>query len=87
METKQLTQEELSSVKELSIKLSEITSKFGQIKVEKLNLLAQITALDELEKSLDTEYFELKEKEYNLSKELSDKYGDGVLNLETGTIS
>lgn len=87
METKQLNQEELNSVKDLATKLNEITAKFGQLKVEKLNMLSQITALDELEKSLDKEYFELKEKEYTLSKELNDKYGDGVINLETGIIS
>lgn len=87
MEQKQLTQEELANVKELALKLNDITSKFGQLKVEKLNLLTQITALDELENSMDKEYFELKEKEYSLSKELSDKYGEGTLNLETGAIS
>jgi len=87
METKQLTSEELATIKDLATKLNEITAKFGQLKVEKLNLLTQLTALDEMEKELDKEYFDLKEKEYNLSKELSDKYGEGVLNLETGVIS
>jgi hypothetical protein len=87
MEQKQLTSEELSNVKELALSLNNITSKFGQLKVEKLNLLTQITALEELENTLDKDYFELKDKEYTLSKELSEKYGEGTLNLETGTIS
>lgn len=87
MEQKQLTPEELSNVKELALSLNNITSKFGQLKVEKLNLLTQITALEELENALDKDYFELKDKEYTLSKELSEKYGEGTLNLETGTIS
>jgi len=87
MEQKQLTPEELSNVKELALSLNDITSKFGQLKVEKLNLLTQITALEELENTLDKDYFELKEKEYTLSKELSEKYGEGTLNLETGAIS
>ena len=87
MEQKQLTPEELSNVKELALSLNNITSKFGQLKVEKLNLLTQITALEELENALDKDYFDLKDKEYTLSKELSEKYGEGTLNLETGTIS
>lgn len=87
METKQLTQEELTNIKDLATKLNEITAKFGQLKVEKLNLLTQVTALDEMEKELDKEYFGLKEKEYSITKELTDKYGDGVINLETGIIS
>ena len=87
MEQKQLTPEELSNVKELALSLNNITSKFGQLKVEKLNLLTQLTALEELENALDKDYFELKDKEYTLSKDLSEKYGEGTLNLETGTIS
>jgi hypothetical protein len=87
MEQKHLTSEEISYVKELALSLNDITSKFGQLKVEKLNLLTQITALEELENALDKDYFELKEKEYILSKDLSEKYGEGTLNLETGTIS
>ena len=66
MEQKQLTPEELSNVKELALSLNNITSKFGQLKVEKLNLLTQITALEELENALDKDYFELKDKEYTL---------------------
>jgi hypothetical protein len=87
MEQKQLTQEELNNVKDLATQLSDVTSRFGQIKVEKLNLLTQITAIDDYEKDLDNKYLELKQKEYNLSKELSEKYGEGTLNLETGAIS
>ena len=87
MEQKQLTAEELNSVKDLANQLTEITSKFGQVKIEKLHLLTQITAIEEYEKDLDKTYLELREKEYTLSKELSEKYGDGTLNLETGTIS
>ena len=87
MEQKRLTSEELSNVKTLADKLNEITTNFGQLKIEKINLITQLAALDELEKDLDKQYIELKEKEYTLSKELSDKYGNGTLNLETGIVS
>ena len=87
MEQKQLSQEELANVTSLANSLTEIASKFGQIKIEKLNLLTQLNAVDQLEKDLDKQYLELKEKEYTLSKELSEKYGEGTLNLETGAIS
>jgi transcriptional regulator with XRE-family HTH domain len=87
MEQKQLTQEELANVTKLANSLTEIASKFGQIKIEKLNLITQLNAVDQLEQDLDKQYLELKENEYILSKELSEKYGVGTLNLETGTIS
>lgn len=87
MEQKQLTQEELANVTKLANSLTEIASKFGQIKIEKLNLITQLNAVDQLEQDLDKQYLELKENEYTLSKELSEKYGVGTLNLETGTIS
>lgn len=87
MEQKQLTQEELANVTKLANSLTEIASKFGQIKIEKLNLITQLNAVDQLEQDLDKQYLQLKENEYVLSKELSEKYGEGTLNLETGTIS
>lgn len=84
---KKLTEEELSSIQELSKQLTEVVDKFGQIKIEKLSLQTQLTNLDQLEKQFETDFYSLKEKEFNLSKQLSDKYGNATINLTTGEIS
>jgi len=85
--TKKLTDEELSSIQDLSKQLAEIIDKFGQIKIEKLNLQSQILSLDTLEKQLETDFYSLKEKELNLSNQLSEKYGNAIINLTTGELS
>lgn len=85
--TKKLTEEELKSINELSTKLSDIVDKFGQVKIEKLNLQAQLTGLDELEKQFETEFYSLKEQELNLTKQLNEKYGNATINLVTGEVS
>lgn len=87
MEERKLTIEELDSIKRLAAELSEATAKFGQLKVERINFQNQLNALDEYENTLEKEYLNLKEKEFNLTKELTEKYGDGTINLETGIIS
>lgn len=87
MEERKLTTEELDSIKRLAAELSEATAKFGQLKVERINFQNQLNALDEYENTLEKEYLNLKEKEFNLTKELTEKYGDGTINLETGIIS
>lgn len=84
---KKLTEEELKSINELSTKLSDIVDKFGQVKIEKLNLQAQLSSLDELEKQFETEFYSLKEQELNLTKQLNQKYGEATINLVTGEIS
>jgi len=86
-QAKKLTEEELSSIQELSTKLTEIVDKFGQIKIEKLNLQSQITGLDSLEKQLETDFYSLKEKEFSLTNQLTEKYGNATINLTTGEIS
>lgn len=84
---KKLTEEELKSINELSTKLSDIVDKFGQVKIEKLNLQAQLSSLDELEKQFETEFYLLKEQELNLTKQLNQKYGEATINLVTGEVS
>lgn len=84
---KKLSEEELASIQDLSNQLTDIVDKFGQIKIEKLNLQTQLANLDQLEKQLETDFYSLKEKEFNLSKQLSEKYGDATINLVTGEIS
>lgn len=86
-QTRQLTTEELDSIKKLATELSETAARFGQLKVEQINLQTQLNALEEFENTLEKDYLALKEKELNLTKELTDKYGDGTINLETGIIS
>ena len=71
------TAEELNSLKEIQQEMNNITIQFGQISVQRNNLDIQ-------EKQLYTNLNNLRTKETKIAKELSDKYGKGTLDVESG---
>ena len=77
METKKLTTEEIQRITELQQKNNALATELGQIELIKLNLQLRREAA---EKFLE----ELRSEEQELGKELTDKYGSGSINLETG---
>ena len=71
------TEEELKSLTNLQTKSQNTTLQFGQLYLAKIRLDEQETALKNYAKSIV-------EEEANLAKELSDKYGKGSINIDTG---
>lgn len=80
MTEKQLTPEELETLKTLQTKTNQITLQFGQLYLNKNRLNEQEVQLKEILKDLEQE-------ETTLAKSLSDKYGNGTLDLDTGKIT
>ena len=77
MENQKLTEEELQKIGELQQKNNAVVSELGQIELIRMNVAARREAA---EKYLT----DLRGEEDTLGKELSDKYGSGSINLETG---
>ena len=77
MENTKLSQEELQSIQQLQEKNRAIVTEFGEIELIKLNLERRA---ENAKKYLA----ELREEENTFGKELSDKYGDGTVDLSTG---
>jgi hypothetical protein len=77
METKVLTQEEITQLKTIQQNRYSIVDKFGTIEI-------QFQELESIKQKLKLEYENLKQKEEVLGKQLQDKYGDGTINLEKG---
>lgn len=77
MENTKLSQEELQSIQQLQEKNKAIVMEFGEIEMIKLNLERKA---ENAKKFLA----ELREEENTFGKELSDKYGDGTVDLSTG---
>ena len=71
------TKEELKSLQDLQTTYQQITLAFGQLSVSKL-------ALEERESNLKNALADTKGKENDLAKSLTEKYGKGSLNIETG---
>jgi predicted nucleic acid-binding Zn-ribbon protein len=77
METKVLTQEEITQLKAIQQERYAIVDAFGVLEI-------QLQELEIRKQKLKLEYEKLKQKEETLGKQLQDKYGDGTINLEKG---
>ena len=71
------TEDELKSLQELQVTYNKITMSMGQLALSRLGLDGQ-------EEQLKTALTDTRTKENELAKELTDKYGKGSLNIETG---
>jgi|TARA_R110002153_G_scaffold48666_5_gene137241 hypothetical protein len=71
------TEDELKSLQELQGTYNQITMALGQLVITKL-------ATEEREEGLKKALLDTKTKENDLAKGLTDKYGKGTLNIETG---
>ena len=69
--------EELKQLQELQTRMDNIIIRFGQISINK-------QALESQEKQAKNSLSELKTQETEIAKSLSNKYGKGTLDIESG---
>tara|TARA_Y100001973_G_scaffold104075_1_gene172942 strand:+ start:1104 stop:1364 length:261 start_codon:yes stop_codon:yes gene_type:complete len=74
---KKFTPEELQELKKLQENLNNLSYQFGQLKINKIKLQDQ-------EDYLKNQLSSLSKEETEVAKKLTDKYGKGNLDLETG---
>tara|TARA_Y100000592_G_scaffold93728_1_gene157370 strand:+ start:1113 stop:1412 length:300 start_codon:yes stop_codon:yes gene_type:complete len=74
------SEQELNQLKELRTKLGNITIQLGQLQLTKIRLKNQ-------EEEIKKEIILLEKEESTLAKNLSNKYGDGKIDLESGTFT
>ena len=74
------SEQELKQLRDLREELNRLTLQFGQISIN-------IFKLQETKEELKTQLKELEKKESDIAKKLSTKYGDGSIDLETGTFT
>jgi len=72
------SQEELNEIKNLRTELNQITFQLGQININKIRI-------ENTEILIKKDLINLEEKESKIAKKLSDKYGKGSIDIETGT--
>ena len=76
-EVKKFTEEELEKLTTLQSKMQHATIQFGQLSLSKIRLEEQETSLKNYVKSLEDE-------EKQIAQDLTDKYGKGSIDMETG---
>jgi hypothetical protein len=77
MSNQKLTEEELKSIKDFQERNNAVVSELGNLEVTKIQIEARSKEILEY-------YNNLKEEENTFGKELSEKYGNGTINLEKG---
>ena len=82
-ETK-FTEREMETVKNIQKKYMDIQQKFGQISIAEIRLHQQLDALSEKKDELNTNFYDTQSEEKDLIKKVTEKYGDGVLDPNTG---
>jgi len=87
MSENKFTEEEMKKLRGVQQNYFEIQNSFGKVKIAKMNLEKQLEDLDNFEESLMKKFTSNKEDESNFVDEITKKYGDGNLNLETGTFT
>ena len=78
------TDEELQSFQELQNTYASISTQFGQLKVSRMNLERQFDSLEQSEEALEKAWEDNRQKESELVQSLTEKYGPGSLNPQTG---
>ena len=77
MEKKVLTNDEVSSLKDLKKQYRDLTEATGVIEMQKIKLKIKKEQIKEQLKSLQ-------QKEIKLARKLEEKYGNGEISLESG---
>jgi len=77
MSNQKLTEEELKSIKDFQERNNAVVSELGNLEVTKIQIEARSKEIVEY-------YNNLKEEENTFGKELSEKYGNGTIDLEKG---
>jgi hypothetical protein len=80
METKVLTQEELTQLKDLQTRQNNLLMDLGSIEY-------RMSLLEQTKNDLKSQVLEVERLNNELGAQLTQKYGNGTLNLETGEIT
>ena len=85
-ETK-FTDEELKQIKDIQNSYLGVQQAFGQLEVNKLRLNQQLDSVLNASDELRLKFKEIQNDEQKLIEDLNEKYGDGTLDIESGTFT
>ena len=87
MAEQKFTEEEMGKIKEIQSSYLGVQQAFGQLEVNKLRLEQQLDSTQQASIDLKEKFTEVQNNEQKLIEELNTKYGDGSLDLESGTFT
>ena len=81
------TEKELESLNDLQVKYNTITNQFGQLAIAKLNLDKQTEVVNDQEFKLQEELEQAREQEQEILNDITEKYGPGQLDPQSGVFT
>ena len=81
------TEDELKSVGDLQVKYNTVTNKFGQLAIAKLNFEKQQESIEEEEFKITEELESVRAEEQEVLTGITEKYGPGQLDPNTGVFT
>ena len=81
---KKFTQEELDSIKKIQTKYQSLGISLVQLEILKKSIYSEMDRVRDSEEKVKEEITKTSEEEEQLSKALSEKYGVGTLDLQSG---
>ena len=80
---KQVSSDDVNRVKTLRTKYAATTAQIGQVEIELHVMKKRLEDVQRIREELFETYTNLQTEEQTLVKELNEKYGDGILDLES----
>tara|TARA_R110001599_G_scaffold37629_1_gene116449 strand:+ start:813 stop:1112 length:300 start_codon:yes stop_codon:yes gene_type:complete len=81
------TEDELKTLGELQGKYNVVTNKFGQLAIAKLNFEKQKESIEDEEFKITEELESVRNEEQSVLKDITEKYGPGQLDPQTGVFT
>ena len=81
------TEKELQTLTDLQVRYNTITNQFGQLAIAKLNLEKQTEVVNDQEFKLQEELEQAREQEQEILNEITEKYGPGQLDPQSGVFT
>ena len=81
------SQEEMDKIKEIQSSYVGVQQAFGQLEVNRIRLEQQLDSTQQASVDLRNKFSEVQGNEQKFIEELNTKYGDGSLDLESGTFT
>ena len=81
------SQKEMDKIKDVQSSYLGVQQAFGQLEVNRIRLEQQLDATQQASVELRDKFTETQQDEQKFIEELNKKYGDGSLNLESGTFT
>jgi len=79
------TEDEMKTISGIQKDYIDVQRELGQLSISRLRLDTQINSIGDREGELKNKFGSLQESERNFISEINSKYGEGVLDPETGT--